>query len=136
MPETLLERYRAMIRSGEIGRDQAQALAVEKLQLLANRLASYTPPAKTDIFSFLHPPEAGEVPNGLYIFGRVGRGKTMLMDLFFATVPFAKKRRVHFHEFMSETHDLIAAARKKPFRRSRAACRREDRPRGAAALLR
>ena len=52
MPETLLERYRAMIRSGEIGRDQAQALAVEKLQLLANRLASYSPPAKTDIFSF------------------------------------------------------------------------------------
>ena len=111
MPETLLERYRAMIRSGEIGRDQAQALAVEKLQLLANRLASYAPPAKTDIFSFFTR-RRGEVPNGLYIFGGVGRGKTMLMDLFFATAPFAKKRRVHFHEFMSETHDLIAAARK------------------------
>ncbi len=111
MPETLLERYRAMIRSGEIGRDLAQGLAVEKLQLLANRLASYTPPTKTDIFSFFTR-RNGEVPNGLYIFGRVGRGKTMLMDLFFATVPFAKKRRVHFHEFMSETHDLIAAARK------------------------
>ncbi len=111
MPETLLERYRAMIRSGEIGRDQAQALAVEKLQLLANRLASYTPPAKTDLFSFFTR-RSGEVPLGLYIFGRVGRGKTMLMDLFFAAVPFAKKRRVHFHEFMSETHDLIAAARK------------------------
>ena len=111
MPETLLERYRAMIRSGEIGRDQAQALAVEKLQLLANRLASYTPPAKADLFSFFTR-RSGEAPRGLYIFGRVGRGKTMLMDLFFATVPFAKKRRVHFHEFMSETHDLIAAARK------------------------
>ena len=111
MPETLLERYRAMIRSGEIRPDQAQALAVEKLQLLANRLASYAPPAKTDIFSFFTR-RSGEVPDGLYIFGGVGRGKTMLMDLFFTAVPFPKKRRVHFHEFMSEIHDLIALARK------------------------
>jgi cell division protein ZapE len=111
MPETLLERYRAMIRSREIDQDPAQALAVEKLQLLANRLARYTPPTKTDLFSFFTR-RGGEVPLGLYIFGGVGRGKTMLMDLFFASVPFAKKRRLHFHEFMGETHDLIAEARK------------------------
>ena len=111
MDHDLLEHYRALVREGRIAADPAQALAAEKLQLLANRLALYTPPAKTDIFSFFTR-KRGEVPRGLYIFGRVGRGKTMLMDLFFETVPFEQKRRVHFHEFMSEVHDLIAAARK------------------------
>ncbi|NJM35244.1 MAG: cell division protein ZapE [Rhodomicrobium sp.] len=111
MAETLLERYRGMVRSGEIAADPAQALAVEKLQILSNRLARYTPPAKTDVFSFFTR-KSGEVPRGLYIFGKVGRGKTMLMDVFFEAVPFGKKRRVHFHEFMGETHELIGAARK------------------------
>lgn len=111
MAETLLERYRRMVRSGEIASDPAQALAVEKLQILSNRLARYAPPAKTDILSFFTR-KSGEVPRGLYIFGKVGRGKTMLMDVFFESAPFAKKRRVHFHEFMGETHELIAAARK------------------------
>lgn len=95
-----------MLRAEEIASDPAQALAVEKLQILANRLASYAPPAKTDIFSFFTR-RSGEVPRGLYIFGAVGRGKTMLMDLFFDTVPFEAKRRVHFHEFMIETHDWM-----------------------------
>jgi cell division protein ZapE len=111
MADTLLERYREMVRSGEIDEDPAQALAVEKLQLLANRLARYAPPSKTDIFSFFTR-RSGEVPRGLYVFGAVGRGKTMLMDMFFDTVPFARKRRLHFHEFMGETHAMIAEARK------------------------
>ena len=112
MTQKLLERYRQMVASGEIASDQAQAAAVEKLQILSNRLASYTPPKKTDLFAFFTR-RSGAVPSGLYMFGSVGRGKTMLMDMFFDTVPFAKKRRVHFHEFMAETHDRIAEARKK-----------------------
>ncbi len=52
------------------------------------------------------------VPRGIYIHGKVGRGKTMLMDLFFESVSFQPKRRVHFHEFMAEVHDRIGAARK------------------------
>jgi cell division protein ZapE len=112
MTQNLFERYRAMVRAGEIAADPMQALAAEKLQILANRLARYEPPAKTDIFSFFTR-KRGEIPRGLYIFGRVGRGKTMLMDLFFATVPFERKRRVHFHEFMTEVHELIGVARKK-----------------------
>ncbi len=111
MSQDLLERYREMVRDKQLAPDAAQALAAEKLQLLANRLARYTPPTKTDIFSFFTR-KRGEVPRGLYIFGRVGRGKTMLMDLFFETVPFERKRRVHYHEFMAEVHELIAAARK------------------------
>ncbi len=112
MTQKLLERYRKMVASGEIAPDPAQAVAVEKLQILSNRLASYTPPKKTDLFAFFTR-NSGAVPSGLYMFGGVGRGKTMLMDMFFETVPFAKKRRVHFHEFMAETHDRIAEARKK-----------------------
>jgi cell division protein ZapE len=111
MPETLLQRYRSLIESGRIAADPAQALAVEKLQLLANRIASYPPPARTDRFSFFTR-RRGEVPRGLYLFGGVGRGKTMLMDLFFETVRYTPKRRVHFHEFMSEVHERIAQARK------------------------
>ncbi len=51
-------------------------------------------------------------PRGLYIHGKVGRGKTMLMDLFHETSSFPSRRRLHFHEFMAETHDRIGAARK------------------------
>ncbi len=106
-----LHRYRALVEEGHLAPDPAQLLAAEKLELLANRLAQYEPPAKTDIFSFFTR-KSGEVPQGLYMFGGVGRGKTMLMDLFFEAVPFEPKRRVHFHEFMAEVHELIAYFRK------------------------
>ena len=111
MGQGLLPKYRDMISSGEIEADPAQYLVIEKLQLLANRLVSYKPPSKTDLFSFFTR-KIGEVPQGLYVFGGVGRGKTMLMDLFYQEVGFEAKRRVHFHEFMLEIHDAIGLARK------------------------
>lgn len=111
MSTSLLERYRRLQAEGKITPDSAQALAVEKLQMLTNRLASYTPPARTDFFSFFTR-KRGEVPKGLYIFGPVGRGKTMLMDLFFQEAPVEKKRRAHFHEFMAEVHNRLAVARR------------------------
>lgn len=106
-----LQQYRTMVEAGELTPDPAQLLAAEKLQLLANRLAQYEPPEKTDFFSYFTR-KSGAIPEGMYIFGGVGRGKTMLMDLFFETVPFSAKRRVHFHEFMGEVHDLIGRFRK------------------------
>ncbi|MEM7619261.1 MAG: cell division protein ZapE [Pseudomonadota bacterium] len=106
-----LARYRAMIAAGDIHPDPAQVLAIEKLQLLANRLSSYKPPKKTDLFSFFTR-RKGAIPDGLYIFGGVGRGKTMLMDLFYETVDFQPKQRVHFHEFMAEVHQAIGEKRK------------------------
>ncbi len=106
-----LPKYRAMVEAGEIKFDGAQLLAAEKLQLLANRLSVYKPPSKTDLYSFFTRRQ-GEVPEGLYIFGGVGRGKTMLMDLFYESVSFEPKQRVHFHEFMSEVHDAIGRFRK------------------------
>ena len=108
---TLVEQYRALVGSGALEFDQAQALLIEKLQLLSNRLSSYAPPEYTDLLSYFTR-HRGEVPKGLYIFGKVGRGKTLAMDMFFKTVPFTPKRRYYFHEFMIEVHKRIAIARK------------------------
>jgi cell division protein ZapE len=101
--------YRARLAAGEFLPDPAQALAVEKLQSLARALADYKPAANAGGWRArlgLRPTSA-EPPQGLYLFGGVGRGKSMLMDLFFAEAPVEKKRRVHFHAFMLETHERI-----------------------------
>ncbi len=111
MAESLLEKYRRLLAEGKIAPDSGQALAVEKLQILTNRLINYAPPVRTDFFSFFTR-RRGEVPKGLYIFGAVGRGKTMLMDLFFSTAAVRQKRRAHFHEFMAEVHARLAVARR------------------------
>jgi cell division protein ZapE len=106
-----LHRYRAKVEAREIEFDPAQMLAAEKLQVLANRVADYGRPVRRIIVPFFER-RSSEPPLGLYVFGAVGRGKTMLMDLFFDAVRIARKRRVHFHEFMGEVHELIADARK------------------------
>ena len=110
--KTLVEQYRALIGSRALEFDQAQALLIEKLQILSNRLSKYTPPKHTDFLQYFTR-QRGEVPKGLYIFGKVGRGKTLAMDLFFKTVRFEPKQRYHFHEFMIEVHKRIAIAREK-----------------------
>jgi cell division protein ZapE len=100
--------YRDLMLSGGLRSDPAQECAAEKLQLLYHRLLDYRldQPRK---WLFGKPEPA---PQGLYIFGDVGRGKSMLMDLFFESAPVSSKRRVHFHEFMIETHDRIHRWRK------------------------
>ena len=106
-----LQRYRSMVFKGELAPDTAQELAAEKLQLLGNRLAHYAEPRLGDVLNpFARKRRVS--PEGLYLYGGVGRGKTMLLDLFFEAVPFAPKRRVHFQEFMAEVHDAIEHARK------------------------
>ena len=107
--------YRARVAEGALDADPAQRLAVEKLQLLAMRLADYNPakPKRVGLGRFgwgRDRLEEKPVP-GLYLYGGVGRGKSMLMDLFFAAAPVAQKRRVHFHAFMQEMHAGIARAR-------------------------
>ena len=105
-----LIRYEALLASGEVNPDPAQRDAVNKLQEMHARLDGYRPAsARTGWaerlgFSRRAPAEA---PRGLYIHGAVGRGKSMLMDLFFDCVAVERKRRVHFHEFMQEAHELI-----------------------------
>jgi cell division protein ZapE len=109
MQEGPLQRYRQMVEARELAPDTAQELAAEKLQLLANRLAQYSEPRLGRLLSFARRRSA---PEGLYLYGGVGRGKTMLLDLFFETVHYAPKRRVHFQEFMAEAHEAIERGRK------------------------
>lgn len=112
-----LAAYRALAREGAIDADPAQALGVEKLQGLANALRNYRPNGgdggrwreRLGLARRREEP----APQGLYLYGPVGRGKSMLMDLFFRSVPIEKKRRVHFHAFMAETHDRLHRRRTK-----------------------
>jgi cell division protein ZapE len=106
---TLVETYGALVADGVIEADPAQAAVVARLDELAHALRRWR--RRRNGFAALL--SRGEpAPKGLYIFGSVGRGKTMLMDLFFETTSYRYKRRAHFHEFMAEVHDRIAEARK------------------------
>jgi cell division protein ZapE len=104
--------YRARRASGDLLPDDRQEEAMRRLDALAQKLAGYTPPNGTRGWRArlgLAPPFAP--PRGLYIYGAVGRGKSMLMDLFFAEAPVAHKRRVHFYAFMQEVQARLFARR-------------------------
>ena len=110
MTENPIAIYRARIAAGDLTRDGSQELAVEKLESLAHALAHYDPEAAGGWKARLglgRQPE--DPPLGLYLYGGVGRGKSMLMDLFFdaVSVPGDRKRRVHFHAFMLEIHERL-----------------------------
>jgi cell division protein ZapE len=105
----LVARYRALLASGDLEPDPAQALAIEKLQILANRLVVAEPHSAGLLGYFQR--RRNEPLKGLYIAGDVGRGKTMLMDLFYDALDLEPKRRVHFHAFMVETHARLDEAR-------------------------
>ncbi len=102
----VVQDYRARVASGDLTPDPAQERAAEMLSVLARRLQDWSP--RKSVLSFGRP---APQPKGLYLYGGVGRGKSMLMDMFFDAAPTAKKRRVHFHQFMLDTHAAIAARR-------------------------
>jgi cell division protein ZapE len=114
---TPLDRYRSMREANELMRDPTQKLAVDKLQSLHHALKGYQPAGDSflagwkDRFGLGRRTE--EPPMGLYLYGPVGRGKSMLMDLFFDTAPVERKRRVHFHAFMLEIQQRLNELRKK-----------------------
>ncbi len=100
--------YEAEIAAGRIDDDPAQRALLPEFDRLARALAEK--PARRGLFRRSAP----EAATGLYVWGGVGRGKSMLMDLFHGRVEVAGgKRRVHFHAFMQEVHRGIAAARKR-----------------------
>lgn len=105
--------YRTMVADGSLAADPAQAHAIERLQDLWERLRDYDPKlAFGESAGFMkrilrrrHAEEY--VPTGLYIVGEVGRGKSMLMDLFFDAAQVSRKQRIHFHKFMQSVHARI-----------------------------
>ncbi|MFM9829601.1 MAG: cell division protein ZapE [Sphingomonas sp.] len=108
--EFLLDRYHALVGAGELMSDPEQAAAALRLAALATALEA-TPKRGSVLWRALG--RLPDPPRGVYLWGGVGRGKSMLMDLFFNSVDIRRKRRVHFHEFMLEVHARLADERKK-----------------------
>jgi cell division protein ZapE len=98
------ERYRALVHDRQFQYDPAQAELALKLDALSAGLKDYRAEPKPSAFARLMGLKATEPPRGLYVYGAVGRGKTMLMDMFFDTAPTPLKRRAHFHAFMADAH--------------------------------
>ena len=115
MADSTSARYASLVAAGEIERDPAQEAIIAKLARLNDRLAIHQLARKSSSLGWLFGKrEKAEAElKGLYIWGEVGRGKTMLMDLFFADCPVKRKRRVHFHAFMVEVHDRLRRYRNK-----------------------
>jgi cell division protein ZapE len=109
-------QYQALISSGAIEPDAAQAEVADAFAALERRLTNYKPSRKNGLLGRLFADKNGGPPRGLYIHGEVGRGKTMLMDLFFQSSPVEHKRRAHFHEFMADVHERIYAYRQEASR--------------------
>jgi len=101
---SIAERYRALVHDRRFQHDPAQAELVLKLDALSAKLKAYRAEPKPSAFARLMGLKAPEPPRGLYIHGAVGRGKTMLMDMFFDAAPTPLKRRAHFHAFMADAH--------------------------------
>jgi cell division protein ZapE len=95
--EPLLDRRRATL-------DHAQMAALERLQQLADELVAFKTARRSTLKRLFAAPD---VPRGVYLWGGVGRGKSLLMDSFFATVPIRRKTRVHFHAFMRDVHRAL-----------------------------
>jgi cell division protein ZapE len=108
-------KYLALVAAGEIEADPAQEALIPQFERLERELAEQRLARKSSALGWLFGRQdrqgrQGPV-RGLYIYGEVGRGKTMMMDLFFATSVVRRKRRAHFHEFMTDVHERIHAYR-------------------------
>jgi len=121
--------YRAQLAKRGFVSDPAQWRAVERLQRLYQEWSAYKSRRSSALRRMLIKPP---LPEGVYLWGGVGRGKSFLMDAFFLCAPLVRKRRVHFHHFMREIHreldelkgteDPIAAAAERTARRNRLIC--------------
>lgn len=107
---SVLARYEALVVAGELRADPEQCAAAERLNRLQTELEA-VPPRGSLVWRLgrAKPP----APRGVYLWGGVGRGKSMLMDLFHNCLQINRKRRVHFHEFMLEVHDRLRIERQK-----------------------
>jgi len=112
MASSVATRYVANVAAGRIERDDAQFAIIEKMTRLEERISEYWS-RKSSALDWLFASRGQPPIKGLYIYGEVGRGKTMLMDWFFDSSPVERKRRAHFHEFMLDVHERIYLIRQK-----------------------
>ncbi|NLR71522.1 cell division protein ZapE [Novosphingobium sp. ERN07] len=108
---SVLQRYNELVAAGELRPDAEQAAAAARLNALQQELE--TPAPSTGFFGKLFGNKPAPRPRGVYMWGGVGRGKSMLMDLFHDNLNIAAKRRAHFHEFMLDVHARLREERKK-----------------------
>ncbi len=115
MSISIAMQYAARVAAGKIERDAAQEVVVARLAELEGRLSEHRLARKASSLGWLFGARGRSAApvKGLYLHGEVGRGKTMLMDLFFEASPVVRKRRVHFHEFMAEVHERVFVLRQK-----------------------
>ncbi|MBX9454198.1 MAG: AFG1 family ATPase [Mesorhizobium sp.] len=110
---TLRQHYEHLEQAGTITSDPAQLRIVDALDRLIAEVSSKRLASKSSALGWLFAKrkQPRETVKGLYVYGGVGRGKTMLMDLFFERVPVKRKRRAHFNDFMADVHDRIQSHR-------------------------
>jgi cell division protein ZapE len=115
MPTSVPAQYDAGVAAGRVEHDDAQIAVVGMLAQLESRIVQYRLARKSSSLGWLFGGREKSLPQikGLYIYGAVGRGKTMLMDFFFEASPVVRKRRAHFHEFMLDVHERAHAFRQK-----------------------
>ena len=104
--------YEGLVAAKKVERDSAQETLIAKYVALEERLTVHRSARRTSPLGWLFGNGSQRDPvKGLYVYGDVGRGKTMLMDLFFEASPIVRKRRVHFHQFMADVHERARAFR-------------------------
>ena len=109
------EHYEALVAAKKLERDRAQEQLLVRFTALEQRVTAHRSARRTRPVGWLFGGGRNheETAKGIYVFGDVGRGKTMLMDLFFEESPVVRKRRSHFHEFMADVHDRVRTFRQK-----------------------
>jgi cell division protein ZapE len=115
MTSSITARYAAGVAGGKVEHDTAQIAVVDRLARLEQQLVEHRLARKSSSLGWLFASRDKKqtLLKGLYLYGEVGRGKTMLMDLFFDASPVQRKRRVHFHEFMIDVHERVHGFRQK-----------------------
>jgi len=114
MPRSIIAQYTAGVAAGRLERDPAQLVIVERLARLEGEIVEHRLARKSSSLGWLFARDKKQTQlKGLYIYGEVGRGKTMLMDLFYEASPVQRRRRAHFHEFMIDVHERVHGLRQK-----------------------
>jgi cell division protein ZapE len=114
MASSITAQYAAGVEAGKVERDPAQLAVVDRLARVEGDIIEHRLARKSSSLGWLFARDKKQASlKGLYIYGEVGRGKTMLMDLFYEVSPVQRRRRAHFHEFMIDVHERVHGLRQK-----------------------